>query len=98
MKSRRAQGISINMIIVAAIALIVLVVLVAIFTGRMGDFGRRITGEQNKYCGAVPSTEAGVSTSVNGVERPEGVGCGDMRQIYGVFKDISYGEVCCVPS
>lgn len=36
MKSKKAQGISINTIIIAAIALIVLVVLVMIFTGRMG--------------------------------------------------------------
>ena len=31
----KAQGISINTIIIAAIALIVLVVLIAVFTGRM---------------------------------------------------------------
>jgi len=36
---KKAQGISINTIIVAAIALIVLVVLVVIFTGRMGQWG-----------------------------------------------------------
>ena len=35
---KKAQGISINTIIIAAIALIVLVVLVAIFTGRLGGF------------------------------------------------------------
>jgi len=34
----KSQGISLNTIIIAAIALIVLVVLVAIFTGRMGIF------------------------------------------------------------
>ena len=36
MKNKKSQGISLNTIIIAAIALIVLVVLVAIFTGRMG--------------------------------------------------------------
>jgi len=35
---KKAQGISINTIIIAAIALIVLVVLIAIFTGRLGGF------------------------------------------------------------
>jgi len=35
---KRAQGLSINVIIIVAIALIVLVVLVAVFTGRMGSF------------------------------------------------------------
>ena len=37
--SKKAQGISITTIIVAAIALIVLVVLIAVFTGRMGIWG-----------------------------------------------------------
>ena len=38
--SGKAQGLSINVIIVAAIALIVLVVLIAIFTGRLGLFSK----------------------------------------------------------
>ena len=42
MSKTRAQGISINTIIIAAIALIVLVVLVAIFTGRIGLFSKGI--------------------------------------------------------
>ena len=46
---KKAQGISINTIIIAAIALIVLVVLVAIFTGRIGLFGRQV-GEVGKEC------------------------------------------------
>ena len=44
MKNKRGQGLSLNTIIIAAIALIVLVVLVMIFTGRMGAF----TGGINK--------------------------------------------------
>ena len=40
MKNKRGQGLSLNTIIIAAIALIVLVVLVMIFTGRMGGFTR----------------------------------------------------------
>jgi hypothetical protein len=36
--SKKAQGISMNVIIIAALALIVLVVLVMIFTGRIGMF------------------------------------------------------------
>jgi len=36
--SRKAQGISINMIIIAVLALIVLIVVVAIFTGRIKIF------------------------------------------------------------
>ena len=36
--NKKAQGLSINVIIIVAIALIVLVVLIAIFTGRLGGF------------------------------------------------------------
>ena len=38
MLQKKAQGLSLNVVIIAAIALIVLVVLVMIFTGRMGGF------------------------------------------------------------
>lgn len=37
---RKAQGISINTIIIAAIALLVLVILSVVFTGRMGIWSR----------------------------------------------------------
>jgi len=36
--NKKSQGISVNVIIIAAIALIVLVVLIAVFTGRFGGF------------------------------------------------------------
>ncbi|MCK4521465.1 MAG: hypothetical protein KAU20_02745 [Nanoarchaeota archaeon] len=42
MKSK-AQGLSLNTIIIAALVLIVLVVLVIIFSGRMGRFGKTLT-------------------------------------------------------
>ena len=97
MKSRRAQGISINMIIVAAIALIVLVVLVAIFTGRMGNFGRQLTGQENRYCGPVPDNAKGIGTTVKGVVGSETNGCtAPYVQVYGAFSDVPYGSICCV--
>jgi len=40
LKKRDAQGLSITTIIVAVIGLIVVVVLIAIFTGRIGSFGK----------------------------------------------------------
>ena len=43
--NKKAQGISLNVIIIAAIGLVVLVLLVAIFTGRINIFGQNlITG------------------------------------------------------
>ncbi|MBW2977590.1 hypothetical protein KY331_01975 [Candidatus Woesearchaeota archaeon] len=46
--SKKAQGISINVIIIAAIALLVLVVLAVIFTGRLGRFGASVGECENK--------------------------------------------------
>ena len=40
--NKKAQGLPINVIIIAAIALIVLVVLVAVFTGRFGIFSKSL--------------------------------------------------------
>lgn len=45
---RKAQGLSLNTIIIAAIVLIVLVVLWAIFTGRMGKFTQDIKTQDLK--------------------------------------------------
>ncbi len=55
---KRAQGLSINLIIVAAIALIVLVVLVAVFTGQFGDWVSKLrgTGDPSKPCSAQEGT------------------------------------------
>lgn len=86
---------SLNIIIVAAIALIVLVVLVAIFTGRMGAFGKKLNAEQNKYCGPVPADAAGVGSTIGGTPTPETTGCQGKTQIYGSFGDVPFGYICC---
>jgi len=46
--NKKGQGISMNVIIVAAIALLVLVVLSIIFLGRTGDFGKGVADCENK--------------------------------------------------
>jgi hypothetical protein len=48
LKPKKGQGISMNVIIIAAIALIVLVILVMIFTGRLRTFGGTITSCASK--------------------------------------------------
>lgn len=45
---KKAQGISLNVIIIAAIALLVLVILSVIFMGRMGTFGTETNDCENK--------------------------------------------------
>jgi len=42
-KKKKAQGISINTIIIAAIAIVVLIVLVLIFTGQIDLFAKQVT-------------------------------------------------------
>ena len=42
MMNKKAQGLSVNVVIVAAIALIILVVLIAIFAGRFAIFNRGV--------------------------------------------------------
>jgi len=50
MKNKKAQGISINTIIIAIIALVVLVLLIAIFTGKMGQWvGGLSDSEERAY-------------------------------------------------
>ena len=59
--TKKAQGISINTIIIAAIALIVLIILIAVFTGRMGWWGRDITSaQQGTTCKAAGGTPQSV--------------------------------------
>lgn len=45
---RKAQGISMNVIIIAALALLVLVVLSIIFVGRMGTWSGQVSDCENK--------------------------------------------------
>ncbi len=60
---KKGQGISLNVIIIAAIALIVLVILILIFTGRIGLFTKEVSACTNSggVCielGTHPSADA----------------------------------------
>lgn len=74
--NRKSQGLSINTIIIAAIALIVLVVLVAIFTGRLGLFskglGETTTCEQICKARGIDSGKCLTGTGDNGETAPSG--------------------------
>jgi uncharacterized membrane protein YqiK len=56
---KKAQGLSVNVIIIAAIALIILVVLVAVFTGRFGLFtqGVKESTKCEQACKAIGKVE-----------------------------------------
>jgi flagellar basal body-associated protein FliL len=47
LKKSKAQGLPVAIIIIAVLALIVLVVLISIFTGKLGDWSRDITEQED---------------------------------------------------
>ena len=91
---KKSQGISINTIIIAAIALIVLVVLVAIFTGRIGLFGREV-GKVGKDCADHYSVDESGAELASAVWKAE---CGDGEK--DILTTVDSGEhpeeSCCV--
>jgi len=76
--SKKGQGLSLNVIIVAALALIVLVVLIMVFTGKIGVFDRGVSQEskaelikmkiQYGDCQPKVSTEEGFISNFEQVE------------------------------
>ena len=83
---KKAQGLSLNTIIIAALVLIVLVVLVIIFSGRMGKFRTDIEGAEEKagYC----IVKGGTCAITGPCER----GTSFHR---GPWNDCKEGEGCC---
>jgi len=86
---KKAQGLSINVIIIVAIALIVLVVLVAIFTGRLGGFVKGVdeTATCQASCTAFGMTK-GEADSAALCAPPN-------RYASGTYRDVATGKVCC---
>jgi hypothetical protein len=82
---KKADGLSINVIIVAAIALIVLVVLIAIFTGRMTIFG---IGVDQTLKGQKCPSQMWRTQCLD-----------DERGYIGILEDQSSnpGKTCCIP-
>ena len=75
---KKAQGLSLNTIIIAAIVLIVLIVLWAIFTGRMGGFSLGATATQSckdacKALGKGTDT-CGAQSATKGTNHPGYIG------------------------
>ena len=68
---KKAQGISINVIVIAAIALAVLVVLLDIFTGKIGIFSKEVGKTDNclSRCSAV-GKEMGTELIAEGAQCP----------------------------
>ncbi len=91
--NKKAQGLPINVIIVAAIALIVLVVLVAIFTGRLGMFGQEVS-KIGQDCTDFTTTIENTEYNAEWQESP----CAENeREIYtATDADENPGKHCCI--
>ena len=84
---RKAEGLSLNIIVIAAIALLVLVVLSVVFIGKTGVFVKESDDCQNKggRC-ADPGVSCGmVGTNVEDYKTP-----------YSAWKCPNEGETCCI--
>ncbi len=81
---KRGQGISINVIVVAAIALLVLVILSVIFIGRIDVFGKR-SADCGSYAGASICAEACGEGSAADYPTP-----------YPIYRCAAEGQVCCI--
>ena len=96
-KLKKGQGISINVIIVAAIALIVLVVLVAIFTGRIAIFGQKVA-ETGKDCAQYTFIEGGKTYGPGGDWEASPCDDAQSKIVTAVIDANTHPtEVCCVP-
>ena len=85
---KKAQGISMNVIIIAAIALIVMIVLIAIFTGRIGKFQQEAAAGEERAKEQICATQGTCAAS-----------CGEgFREISGPAGGwIDCTDVCCEP-
>ncbi len=66
MMKKKAQGMSINVIIVAALALVVLVVLFAIFTGKLGIFTKGEGTAREGATSCICATNGGSCSEIEG--------------------------------
>lgn len=91
---KKAQGLSINTIIIAALGLAVLVILFAVMTGRLNIFGKGVDSTQQQL------TQCSQQCQVQGFSSGGPVVAGtctepNRQQIYGSFQDVSAGSHCC---
>ena len=86
--NKKAQGLPLTTIIIAAVGLIVLVVLVAIFTGRIGGFGTAV-----QEAGDLKCTDACIASGYEtGATKNQPLG--DNEQCNGK-KILFRGDACC---
>lgn len=92
---KKAQGLSLNVIIIAAIALLVLVILSVVLLGRFGIFATGVS-ECEKQPGHVCTPDAGCTTDENGEALVGGDFIRDTRGLKCNQADDGREQFCCV--
>ena len=97
MRLKKAQGLSMNIVIVAVIAIIVLIVIVAIFSGKARQFGK---GAQNVSAGfenkcKVPGVFGRECRSVSSCEEAGGMVVGESGYDDCPDSSTNTGPACC---
>ena len=88
--NKKAQGLSVNLIIIVAIALVILVVVIAIFTGKMGDWVS--STKDAKTC---QSACEGIGMSFDTAAVGSVADCAD-RSLPGDYSDLTTTvQACC---
>ena len=92
MSKKMAAELSVNVIIVAAIALAVLVVLFAIFTGRLGSFSTGVAKTANceNSCKAL-----GMQKGTDSVDEDPCKTDKTRAYVPGTYSDVTSGVCCC---
>jgi hypothetical protein len=57
--NKKAEGLSLSVIVIAIVALVVLIVLILIFSGKIGDFNKEVSSCPAGTTATNPSTEGG---------------------------------------
>ena len=87
--NKRAQGLSLNIIVVAAIVLVVLIVLVIIFGSKMNLFGNKYDSSKNTVEKKLCAVDGGVCVS------KDAYNCNDIRGGSVDWIDCSNSQKCC---
>jgi uncharacterized membrane protein YqiK len=93
LRSRKAQGMSLNVIVVAVIVLIILVVLILIFSGKLKIFSSKTTETTSQYESTkclVPGTNNECSYDPKECASKGG----SYNQIEGGYSDCSSNQCC----
>jgi hypothetical protein len=92
---KKAQGMSMNVIIIAVIALVVLIVLVLVFTGKTKFFGKQTSDTASQFTGqrcAIPGTS---NKCLDETTCNNQGGAWTQAPVSGGYSDEGYCPGCC---